>query len=203
MKLDFRTIFLRGFAASFKVELSEELHKQIADVSSRPKDPKLLFEETYEVDNHWHVGRLAIEPPAKDSKLYDLFLWYRPRSRRVIRPVSSIGAVLRILSVIDNPIKFDCHATFEFSRRDRARAIVRLPLVLSESRNAPFDKIRGFHFSKQEDGQPKYDVILDSSRDGSLSLVVIYEQKRRINESLPDDLVNWAAEISGKFVSRK
>lgn len=188
-----------------ELELTDDLIQQIRTASPPDKDGYSFFFDVYKVENSSHVGLLMISVPVKRGKTCDFSLhyevgtWGKPRKK-----YPSIDQALGILASIDGSIELDCFSIFDFAKRDKVKTILNLPLIVSESPNLPFDQVRGFHFSKMEGKHSKYDVILDRGEDGRLKETVVFRYTTtKINDSLTNDVVNKAVEISEQFAVKE
>lgn len=204
MKPDFKSLSIVEIDLSAKVVLTDTIIEQIRIASPPDKDGDSIFYDYYKVENNVHVGWSVISSPAKDNKTCRFALYYQLGGfGRHKKNMPSISQALKILSSVNDPVELGCLSRFEFGKRYKAKTILSLPLILSESPNLPFDEIRGLHFSKVEERRSEYDIILDRDRDGRLTETVAFRHTTKIGDALVEDIISKAVEISTKFVFKE
>jgi hypothetical protein len=204
MKPNLKVFSISLIRMSCKIELTEDLIQQIRGASPPDEDGDSVFEDIYKVGDNRHVGWATVTKPEKDGTTCHLYIAYalsRGRMRKVKLPL--VDQALEILSNVDSAVELLCALTFEFAKRDKAKTIVSLPLILSESPNLPFNEIRGLHFSKMEGKRSQYDVILDRGEDGAITESLILRHTAKISNVLLDGVIKEAVRISNSFVSKK
>jgi hypothetical protein len=201
MKPNLRSFSMLEVELSGEIELSDTIIQQITKASIPDKDGDSVFYDTYKIANNSHVRWVIVSAPAKDGKTCGFWLHYELRKvKKIAKEVPSVDRLLSILSNVDRPVELGCLFRYKFTKRDKARIIVNLPLVISESPNLPFDVIKGLHLAKVEGKQSEYDVVLDRGQDGSLTETVAFRHVTRITDSLVTEVVKKAVEVSKRFV---
>jgi len=203
MKQDLRALHITKIQVSGDLILTDDLVTEIQKTSPADKDGDSVFFDSLNVKagrGHYR-GLLFISPPKAVRQTRPFWLIYDlGRQKKLRKHEPRITKAIEILSKLNNPIKFSISVAFEFGKRDRAKAIISLPINLSESPNLPFSKIQGIHLSCFEGKTRKHDVILDTGEDGSLWENLIFEHETKIHMELLDEIVEKAISISNKFV---
>jgi hypothetical protein len=116
--------------------------------------------------------------------------------------VVSVGKLFEILSLTEEEVPVMSKLSLSFSRRQKRKTVISLPIKITDMPETLYDEIHGMHFAKREGKGFKYDVILDLERDGSITEIIIYNKVTKIKESILEDIVQAGIEISDRFVLR-
>ncbi|MFC1912121.1 hypothetical protein ACFLXG_03085 [Chloroflexota bacterium] len=204
MKPDLKSFSITEINIRGDIALTTNLIDAIGKASPPDEDGDSDFRDSYKVGRSSYVAWGFLSVSSKDDMPSWFGLRYEEgRGGKLGKSIPRINEAIEILSAIDDPTELYSLVKFEFRKRDRIKAILNLPVTLSESPSMPFNEIRGIHFSKLEGKHSKYDVILDYSQGGSLSETVIFELKAKINESLIDECIKEAISISNRFVMKE
>jgi hypothetical protein len=204
MKTDFKVFSISTIHISCRIELAEDIIRKIREASPPDEDGDSVFEDTYRVGENRYGGVATVTKTEEDGKTCFLYISYtltRGRMRKIKLPL--VDQALEILSNIDSAVELYCVLTFEFTKRDKVKTIISLPLILSESTKLPFSEIRGIHFSKMEGKRSQYDIILDRGEDGAITESLILRYTAKINNVLFDEVIKEAVRISNSFISKK
>lgn len=204
MKTNLKLLRIDLIRFNFKVKLSEELIEKIRSVCPPDEDGDCAFYDYYRVENVGHVAYAVVSQLKGNVGEYGFsFLYTCGKRGRLLKDSPKISSLLEVVSVIADPVLFNCLVRFTFSKRSKIRGFVNLPMKVSAQPNALFNEIHGAHFVKLEDGETKYEVILDIIEGGALMQTVMFENKIRISESGVGHILRTSLEISGRFVSKE
>lgn len=201
MAPNLKAFSIKSIRFSFEIELPVGLAKQITKESPPDKDDDSVFADIYKVGNTKYGSSVLVSKTKKKEANYQISFDYKiisSRKRKLGFP--HIDRALQILSNIDGTVKLECFSTFEFTKRDKVKTIVSLPITVSESPYLPFNEIRGLHLSRMEEKHPKCDIILDRDRDGTLNETLLFSYEAKISETLLDEVVSEAVKVSNSLV---
>lgn len=204
MKIDLKSLSIDEIRVFGNLDLNNDYIQQIRTASPPDKDGDSVFWDVSTEKNNKYSIILIISPIKKDSTVHKLSLHcHRGKVSKKTKTTPLIEEALGILSHIDKSVEFTCFVGFVFAKRDKVKPLINLPLILSTSSILPFSEVRGFHLAKLKDKKSIYDVILDLDTHGTINETIFFKDEIKIKDSLVNDLINKATEISERFVTRE
>ena len=184
---------------SAKITLSADLIKEIHRISSPDSDGDSVFFHSYE------KHRVLVVVDKADEKTFqsDIEFTYQAKSGgRLSKKLPRIPQLIDLLTSISQQITFECTASFLFSKKLHAKAIVPLPQKYLELPDMPFDRIQGMHLVKLDGSETRYNVFLEVPTQGVIENIV-FEYSSKIDNNLANDIFVEAVKISDKFVIKE
>ena len=139
-------------------------------------------------------GRPVDELPKDSSR--------RP-PRDMLANLGTFSRLIDRLAAVATDLDVHCHLESDLPS-DAFSAVVSLPMInLPPTVGAPFDKINGVHFTKEDYGRADgYDVILDQFR-GRVHVSVRFTSRAALGPRFPAAALREGLRIRDKFVTRK
>jgi len=184
----------------FGTNLTDDLLKKIRSVVPPDKDGDSMFVESYKIDNVGHLVAAMVSKSTGEGIYNIRVICEKGRGRRLGKGVGSVSKLFEIISSIKEEITVMSTLRLSFGRRQRYKAVISLPIKITDMPKMPYNEIRGIRFVKREGKDFKYDVILDFERNGSLTEVINYIKRTNIKESILEDIIQEGLEISDGFV---
>lgn len=185
---------------SARLPLSSDIVTKIRDSSRPDKDGDSLFFDSYK-------GRRTIaivEGAKEDTEEYRIeFVYTAASGGRLGKRLPRIRQLVDVLSLVKEPLNFECTVSFKFGKSLRPRSIISLPMKYIEAPNMPFDRIQGFHLVKLDGNEIRYDVYLEAPTQGVLFENIVFKYTSTFNESLPDAILAEAKKISDRIVFKE
>lgn len=189
---------------SAKISIPNEIAQQIKQISPPDKDHDSTFYEKYGTGNSSYIGVSTITEPTKKDQPHRFIVHYHKSNIKLpTRKYAKIGQLVEILSVLSMPVEFGCLLIFSFSKRDKVKTIIELPLVVSKSPNSLLSEVRGLHFAKTDGKKSIYEVIIDHTEDNQLFETVAFNHSVAISGELVNSIIYKAVEISNRFIFRE
>jgi len=183
---------------------TDELISKVRKVSKPDDEGDSIFIDSYDIDGTRHRCWGWVLEQDKSKRIFSIELNYEAKGGgRIGKKMPRIAQLLDILSSIDNVFEFDCRAYFQYAKRIKPKPVVELPMKLINVPNMPFDRIQGVHLIKLEGNKTKYDVALDTLTNGILIANISFNYRANIQETICDDILKKAVEISNLFVSKE
>lgn len=184
--------------------LTDELISQVRKVSKPDSEGDSAFVDSYDIDGAGHRSWGWILEQDKKNRKFTIEINYEAKGGgRIGKRMPRTTQLFDLLSSIDGVLKFDCRAYFQYPKRTKAKPIVELPLKLINAPNMPFDRIQGVHLIKLDGNKTKYDIALDMLTNGTLIANISFNYNAKMRETIGDEILRAAAEISGLFVSKE
>jgi len=185
---------------SAKITLTTDLIAEIHRISSPDSDGDSPFFDSYE--NHRALVWVK-KADEKTSQSYIEFLYQARKGGRLSKRLPRISQLIDLVSIINQPLTFECTASFSFSKKSRAKSIVHLPQKYLELPDMPFDRIQGMHLVKLDGSETKYDVFLEVPTQGVIIENIIFKYSSKIHNDLASNILFEAVNISDKFIFKE
>lgn len=185
---------------SAKITLTADLIAKIHKLSPPDSDGDSPFFDSYE--NH----RALVWVNKADEKTfqsYIIFAYEAKKGGKLRKKLARLSQIIELLSPISQQLTFECRASFQFSKRLRAKSIVHLPQKYLEIPDMPFDRIQGMHLVKLDGSETKYDVFLEAPTQGVILENVIFKYSSKIDNNLANNILVEAIKISDKFIVKE
>ena len=188
---------------TFWTSLTDDLLEKIRSVVAPDEDDNYMFMDSYKIDNVSHVVAAMVSKSKGEGRYRIRCLCKIGRGGRLGKGVVSVGKLFEIISCINERTLVVGGVKLSFGRRQKYKAIISLPIKITNMPKMPYDEIYGMRFVKREGKIIKYDVILDFEPNGVLKETIAYRKLVNIKESIIEDMLQQGIEISDSFVLRE
>ena len=189
---------------NFKIKPSEKLVREMGNACSPDEEGDYVFLDSYKVEGVGHVASAVVSE--LEGGVRDFLFRFRyavARGGRLKKSVPRVDSLLEILSVIEEPVQFNCLLRFLFGKRSKSKTFINLPIKFTRQSNAPFNEIHGVHLVKLEEKEINYEVILDLVDEGGFMETVIFGNRMKISESVVEKIIRKGIRISKSFVTEE
>ena len=187
----------------FWANLTDDLLEKMRSVVTPDEDGDYIFIDSYKIDNVGHIATAIVSKSKGEGK-------YRIRCRceigrggRLGKGVVSVSKLFEIMSSFKEKVMVISMLRLSLGRQKKHKAIISLPIKITDMPKMLYDEIHGVHFVKREGKSSKYEVILDLEENGALTETVTYRKLRNIKASIVEDIIQQGIEISDGFVLRE
>jgi hypothetical protein len=201
-QVNLRELNIRELEFMFWINLTDDLLEKIKGLVAPDKDGDYVFGELYRINNVGHFVGAMVSKSVGEGRYRIHGMCKIVKGKRLEEGVVSVSKLFEILCSIEEEITAMNKLNLSFSRRQKRKAIISLPIKITDIPETVYDEIHGMHFVKREGKGFKYDVILDLERDGSITEIIIYNKRINIKESIFEDIAQAGIGISDRFVLR-
>jgi len=187
----------------FWINLTDDLLKKIQSVATPDEDGDYVFVDSYKIDNVGHIKGAVVSKSKSEWRYKVQGICEIKKGGRLGKGTVSVSRLFEILSPIEEETLVFSRLKLSFSRRQKYKTIMRLPIKVTNIPKMPYDEIHGIRFVKREGDSNKYEVILDLGTKGALTETIIYQERRKIKESIVEDMIKQGIEISDNFILRE
>lgn len=188
-------------------ELIFETHcvisKEISDIIKRlspPRNNVCRFYDRYVKSRTTHHSILYIKFEDEESGNAEISFRYilAPRLRPLPKNVPRLSQIINELCIDNTEHQFKCIASFEYTKRDKKRLVINLPLEISSSPGMAIKKIDGISFTGNIQGLEYSAFMLIGPNKYGLS--VHLDKNYIISNTLPENIISDASIISSVLV---
>jgi hypothetical protein len=204
MELNLSAYNAISFEITTKLEIPiktyNSLKKCYAKQKDKEKNNSIIFGSDYVIEKvNYSVMGIINKIKGKNYKLSILYIKYlRKKSKINDLKLQPLSQMLSCLCDIKDSLTFDVEAFFEYNPK-KFKNIFSLPFKLED--NGSFDEIRGYRMVKLAKNKKLYTIIMDrpdSNKD--FYHTVFFSYTGNINESLPENILKEACNISKKGI---
>ena len=185
---------------SFTLTLPVNVVSEIKRISTPDEENDSIFLDTYKVGNAKYRAWCWFRKKQKDNETCEIELNYEIGSARIPKGIPSIADLIGSLSSIEESVDLDCRVGFSFTKRDKMKSIMPLPLKIIDSPNMPFDDISAVILTKKDSEWGDYSVMLGVIASGRLTEMIFFNLQTQINDKLIDEVIERVTSISDKFI---
>jgi len=207
MVIDLKGNSISNFVFSTTLVLPDDVIRRIRELSPADKDGDSVFQEEQEAPNGKLMVFALVSPVGKSDGKFSIQLSYHPRRRarstkKSTKTMPSVSNLLGVLSALQGETKFECRLISEFKRTSKATPILKLPLKLTDFPGSVFGEIHGIHFVSRN-GTDLTHIILDTSPDGTLVASIICNYSKQFHQSIAEEILGRAIELSNLYVAKE
>ena len=185
---------------SFTLTLPVNVVSGIRQISPPDEDNDSVFLDTYKIGNARYRAWHWLKEKDRANNIYQIEINYEIGSVRLRKGIPGTADLLGALFTVDESVGLDCQVSFSFTKRDKVRPIIPLPLKLLESPNMPFDEVAAVILTKQDSEWGDYSVMLGVVESGRLTEMDFFNLQTQIRETLIDEVIERVRSISEKFI---
>lgn len=202
MRLNLKPPFIQNIRFSTRLTLPKEIIDEVHGASAPDEDGDSLFYDVYNIDRakHFAWSWVILEEEDKPEYSISFSICICSKTPRIEATTPSIDKLFEIISSLKDEQDFSCQITFVFSKRSKARSIIKLPLELIDLKDQPFDRIQGVHLVKCDGDSNLWDVAIDRESDGSLFERVMFNYSAPFSKSVAEEIMKKALQISNSLV---
>ncbi len=202
MRLNLKPSFIQTIHFSTGLTLPKKIIDEVHRASAPDEDGDSLFYDIYNINRAKHFVWSWVIPEEEDKHEYSIKsnICICPKTPELEATIPSIDKLVEIISPLKDEQDFSCQITFEFSKRSKARSIIKLPLELIDLQGQPFDRIQGVHLVKYDGDSKLWDVAIDRESDGSLFERVMFNYSAPFSKSIAEEIMKKAIQISNSLV---
>ena len=185
---------------SFTLTLPVNVVSEIRKISPPDEDNDSVFLDMYKIGNARYRAWHWLKEKDRANNIYQIDINYEIGSVRPPKGIPGIADLVGALSSIEESVDLDCQVRFSFTKRDKVRPIMPLPLKLLDSPNMPFDEIAAVILTKKNSEWGDYSVMLGVAESGRLTEMVFFNMQSQIQETLIEEVIERVSSISKKFI---
>lgn len=175
------------------------ISKETSDVIkqlSPPRNNVSRFYDRYVKSRATHYSVLYIEFKDEESCNVEISCRYilSPRLRRLPKNLPNIGNIINELCLDKTEHQFQSIVSFEYTKRDKKRFVINLPLKISTSPNMALKEIDGISFMGNIQGFEYSAFMIVSSNNYGLSINL--NNNYIFSDTLPQNIISDSSIIS-------